>query len=620
MIRNILKTAGLLAAGALMFAGCSSAESVTVKYDASVKDYTPVVREILEAHPEGNVTLRFEKGEYNFFPEGAAEDFLTLSNNCSGDRKIAFFIRDMKNVSVEGSQTDFMFHGRIVPFAVKNSEKVKISGISIDYDYPWTFEGEVLSNDAVKRSFTVRVFPDNKYRIEGDRLFFGGYDWEYPMGESIVFNPATRRPWYDTSAYDHGYWSGEMGAREIEPGIVEFTRLSARDVPPVGSIWDDKGPMQLNRSYPGIALLSSKDIEVRDVHVYRSGAMALMAEYSENITVSGFSTAQHEGNPRMITSSADATHFVDCKGVIVLKDSWFESMLDDATNIHGVYMKVNSLVDARTFTATFGHFQQEGNHFADAGDVIRFVDKTSLQPVAEVKLVSIDKSDRCCYVMSVDRDIDGILADPTRYAVENTGRVADVIIRNCTVRYNRARSLLISTPGDVLIENCDFGSMMAGIRICGDANYWFESGNTRNVVIRNNNFTDLAINGREPQAILQIDPIIPKDARTNDFFYHDRIVFEGNTVRTFDNQIIYALSVRSLDIRNNKFIDSRTYAPLFPELSVIDVQFCGEVNITGNDFSLWQPDATISIHNCVKVNDQSGIKVVDSPNPYFFQS
>ena len=617
-MNNIYKKAVSLLALSSLFVGCG--KTVVIKYDADVKDYTPVVREILEASPRGNVTLRFGKGVYDFYPEQAAEEFLSLSNNCSGERRVAFLLKDMKNVRVIGEETDFMFHGGIVPFAAKNSEKVEISGVSIDYDYPWTFEGEVLSADPVQRSFVVRVFPDNKYRIEGDRLFFGGYDWEYPMGESIVFDPKTRRPWYDTAAYDHGYWSGEMGAREIEPGIIEFTRLSARDVPPVGSIWDDKGPMQLNRSYPGIALLSSKDIKVKDVHVYRSGAMALMAEYCENITVSGFSTAQHPGSPRMITASADATHFVDCKGLVLLEDSHFESMLDDATNIHGVYMKVDSLISDNTFAAVFGHFQQEGNHFADVGDLLRFVDKTSLQPVAEARLTSIDKSNRCRYVMTVDADLSGILSDPRRYAVENTARGASAIIRNCTVEYNRARSLLISTPGDVLIENCRFSSMMAGIRICGDANYWFESGNTRNVVIRNNSFTDLGIGGREPQAILQIDPIIPKDARTNDFFYHDRIVFENNIVSTFDAQVIYALSVKSLEIKDNKFIDTGTYAPLFPQLSVIDVQFCGDVEIVGNDFSQWKKDATLSIHNCVEVVNDSDVEVVDSPNPFFFQS
>lgn len=616
-MNNIAK---IIASVAVLATAVGCRNTVVVEYDASIKDYTPVVREIIESHPSGDFTIKFGEGTFDFYPEEAAEDFLTLSNNCSGDRKVAFLLKDMEDVSIIGKNSAFMFHGRIVPFAVKNSEDITISGISIDYDYPWTFEGEVLSADAVERSFVVRVFPDNKYRIEGDRLFFGGYDWEYPMGESIVFDPKTRRPYYDTAAYDHGYWSGEMGAREIEPGIVEFTRLSARDVPPVGSIWDDKGPMKLNRSYPAIALLSSKDLTIRNVHVYRSGAMALIAEYSEDITVSGFSTAQHPGSPRMITASADATHFVDCKGLVILENSHFESMLDDATNIHGVYMKVDTLLAADCFTASFGHFQQEGNHFADEGDMLRFVDKTSLRPVAEARLKTIDKSDRQRYVMTVDTDLSEILADPKRYAVENTTRGASAIIRNCTVEYNRARSLLISTPGDVLIENCHFGSMMAGIRICGDANYWFESGNTRNVVIRNNTFSDLGIGGREPQAILQIDPIIPKDARTNDFYYHDRIVFENNTVATFDRQIIYALSVKTLKIRNNRFVDTKTYAPLFPMLSVIDVQYCGDVEITGNNFTQWQPDATISIHNCVEVKNDSDVKVVDEPNPFFFQS
>ena len=283
-------------------------------------------------------------------------------------------------------------------------------------------------------------------------------------------------------------------------------------------------------------------------------------------------------------------------------------------------MKVDSLIASNKFTATFGHFQQEGNHFADVGDILRIVDKTSLQPVTEVKLTDIDKNDRCKYVMTVDSDLTDILSEPQRYSVENITRGASAIIRNCSVEYNRARSLLISTPGDVLIENCTFKSMMAGIRICGDANYWFESGNTRNVIIRGNTFTDLGIGGREPQAILQIDPIIPKSSRTNDFFYHDKIVFENNVVSTFDSQIVYALSVASLIIKNNKFIDTRSYDPLFPQLSVIDVQYCKDVEILGNDFSKWKKDATISIHNCVEVNCDADVKVVDSPNPFFYQS
>ena len=614
IIMNINKLNRILLFGALVCALVGCRQTVDVKFDSSVADYTPVVKEILAAHPEGNITLRFGEGVYNFYPQKATVEFLNVSNNDSGNKRVAFLLKNMKDVRIIGNKTDFMFHGAMMPIAVKGSENVEIKGVSIDYDYPWTFEAEVISNDPVNRSFVVKVFPDSKYRIEGNRLLFSGYDWEYPMGESIVFDPATHRPWFDTAAYDHGYWSGEMGAREIEPGIVEFTRLSARDVPPVGSIWDDKGPTKLNRLYPAIAVLCSKNVTLERVHVYRSGGMSLIAEYSKDITVKEFSTAAHAGSPRMITSSADATHFVNCKGQVKLENCQFESMLDDATNIHGIYMLVDTLLNSNVVRASFGHFQQEGNYFAEPGDMMRFVDKATLKPVGQGKLISIDRTDRKSYVIETEFDAAAVDA-PAGLAIENISCDASAVIRGCTVRYNRARSLLLSTLGDVLVENCEFKSQMSGINVSGDANFWFESGPTRNIVIRNNRFEDLGIGGNGPMPVLLIDPVLP--VMGDDFYYHDRIVFKGNYISTFDSQLVYARSVRSIEVSDNKFIDSANYKPLFPGLSAIDLQSCKDVKIDRNDFSQWKVDATVSLHNCENVQNDSGLKVVDNPNPYF---
>lgn len=187
---NKLNKIFVAALGLVLIASCS-VKTVEIPFDETVKDYTPVVTKILSDNPKGNVRILFGKGVYPFYPERGAREFLTLSNNDSGDKRIAFLIKDMRNVTIEGDGSDFMFHGCMVPFAVKGSSNVTIKGVSVDYDYSWTFEGTVLSSDPVSRSFTVKVFPDTKYRIEGDRLFFGGYDWEYPMGESIL---STRRP------------------------------------------------------------------------------------------------------------------------------------------------------------------------------------------------------------------------------------------------------------------------------------------------------------------------------------------------------------------------------------------------------------------------------------------
>ena len=142
-----------------------SVKTVEVAFDPDVKDFTPVVVGILKDNPKGNVRIRFGKGLFPFYPEKGVEEFLTLSNNDSGDKRIAFLIKEMKNVTIEGEGTDLLFHGCMVPFAVKGSSNVTIKGVSVDYDYPWTFEGTVLSNDPVARSFTLKVFPDTKYRM-----------------------------------------------------------------------------------------------------------------------------------------------------------------------------------------------------------------------------------------------------------------------------------------------------------------------------------------------------------------------------------------------------------------------------------------------------------------------
>ena len=605
-----------LLAGVLV--SCENRKSIFVPYDESVRDYSPVVSSILESHPRGKIRLLFENKEYHFFPDSLQGTYLVVSNNDNGIKRVAFDIKDAENVIIDGQGAQFLFHGGMVPFSVSRSRNVSIRRLTVDYQDHFTLEGSIVQSDPENKSFTMRIRDDNPYRISGDTLFFQGYDWELPLGENIVFDPLTRRPCYNTATYEH--WSAkQLHAEEISPGIVRFSGIHAREVPPEGSVWVDKGPHGQNRRYPGIILSSSHRILIEDVSIRHCGAMALIAQNSSDIRLSGFSTAQKEGCDRMITASADATHFVDCYGAIVLEDCIFESMLDDATNLHGTYMLLTEIYPDKRFAASFGHFQQEGNLFAEVGDSIRFIDRTSLKPIGTGVVLSVDRQEESRYVFETISELPEN-CEPGKTAVENISKKLDrVEIKHCAVRFNRARSLLISCPGDVLVEDCYFSSMMAGIRICGDANYWFESGPTDCITIRNNRFNDIGIGGAAPQAILQIDPIIPKEARGLEHFFHKKIVFEGNHVETFDRQVIYALSVDSLIIKNNLFVDSRTYHPLFPNLSVLDAQFCGHLIMSGNDFDRWTETATISLHNCRETEIEASFPIVDSPNPYFFQ-
>ena len=344
-----------------------------------------------------------------------------------------------------------------------------------------------------------------------------------------------------------------------------------------------------------------------------------------HVTVDTVEIDDGQGGEKKTAVREAVWHFGACAilsvtddGKIILEDCIFESMLDDGTNIHGVYMKVDEILSPSSFKASFGHVQQEGFDFAGKKDRIALVDRENLKTVATGTVTDIAVLDDNCYTVSTD--IDMSLYSGRKLAVENISCCPDVTVRNCTVRFNRARSLLLSSPGKILVEGCYFASMMAGIRICGDANWWFESGRTSDVVIRNNIFRDLGNGGWSPQAVLQIDPVIPQEGRDMENCYHRKITFEGNTVYSSEDQLIYALSTDSLSVRGNRFIYSGTYPVRYPGLSVIDLQFCNHVEILDNDFSLWKKDAGISIISCNDVRNNAPVSVTENPNTYYYRN
>ncbi len=607
----------------ISFLGCSSNDrikEILVSHNSKIKDYTPVIKKITDTNKNGNIKLLFESGTYNFFPEKAFEKYTKVSNNDNGDKKIVFAFINQDNITIEGCKTNFIFHGNLVPFVFENSKNIEVKSININYDKPFTFEGLVVNNNEDERWFDLLISKENDYLIDSSKLYFTGYDWKLGLGENIVFNPDTRRPYYYTAKYEHQYHAGSLTAKEIEPGTVRFFGTNAQNVPPVGSIWVDKGPHGQNRLIPGFRLYNSDDIIIRDVNVYSAGAMALIGEKCKNVTLDNFNVLLKEGSSRMISASADATHFINCKGEIRLENCTFRNMLDDATNIHGTYMIVTELTNYNTIKLKFGHYQQEGFDFANPGDSVRFIDRNTLLPIFITTVTDIKHHSENEYELSVSDTITNNIS--LNSAVENISWMPSFVMKNCSVEQNRARSILISTSKDVTVENNYFSSMMAGVRICGDANYWFESGPVSNVIIRGNTFEDLGIGGHNPQAILQIDPVIKKEYR-KEGYYHNNILFENNTIKTFDPHIIYALSVDGLTIRNNKIVQTNLYKEIFDDLSQFDIQNSKDVVIEDNLY-MGTRNAKISIHNVenLKMNDQKGfdLKTVDSPNKYFYEN
>jgi hypothetical protein len=615
----------LIALVATISGSCSfrsnEARNYVFEVSNSEEDFTAKVIDVLRKDKGSKCNIEFKPGVYHFYPEKAVEKYVSVSNNDNGLRRFVFMLEGRNNIHISGNGATFKFHGSVIPFLIEESANITIEGINLEYDFPFDFQGTVVANNEKEKTFDLRVHEDNNFKIKDDILYFKGYDWEIGLGENIVYNPTTKSPAYYTAKYEHNFNGHFLKATALNENTVRFSNVHAAEVPPVGSIYSDKGPHGKNRNIVGFRVYKSKNITLKNINVYHSGAMALIAEKTENVSLKRFNVLLKEGSSRVISSNADATHYVNCKGMITMDSCRFENMLDDATNVHGTYMICDEFIDPFTVAVKFGHFQQQGFDFAQKGDTLRFIDRTSILPVAMGVVKKIDMVNQNYYTITLEDEL------PTfgnnNIAVENITWMPSLEVRNCVVKQNRARSLLISTSKPVLIENNYFASMMAGIRICGDANYWFESGPVSSVVVRGNTFENLGIGGHAPQAILQIDPVIGKKYR-KEGYYHKNITFEENTVKTFDPLIVYALSVDGLVIKNNTIIQTKNYQPIFSELSQFDLQNCTNVKIEGN---IYKGDAlaTVSAIKCEQLDfasDQEGFykTAVQNPNKYFYQN
>ncbi len=168
-------------------------------------------------------------------------------------------------------------------------------------------------------------------------------------------------------------------------------------------------------------------------------------------------------------------------------------------------------------------------------------------------------------------------------ALENLTWSPDVTIRNNDFESNRARGLLVSTPGRVLIENNRFQSSGSAILIAGDANAWYESGAVRDVTIRGNVFGEACLSspyqfGEGDHQHLPGDP----RARIPRIPFHRNIRIEDNEFHPSDYPVLYAKSVDGLTFSGNRLIRSRLFEPVHRRKATLTFEACRRVRVERN--------------------------------------
>jgi len=135
---------------------------------------TAVKKAIAACKQKRNAVLYFEKGRYDFWPEQAVKKAYYISNTSDEKelpnklRAIGLFFDSIKNITIEGNGAEFIFHGKMTPWAFKYCENVHFQNVTMDFERPTMSEMTFIEINA--GSIIAKIHPDSKFTIINNRL------------------------------------------------------------------------------------------------------------------------------------------------------------------------------------------------------------------------------------------------------------------------------------------------------------------------------------------------------------------------------------------------------------------------------------------------------------------
>jgi hypothetical protein len=542
------------------------------------RDDTRAVKAALQACKEQGATkLVFPKGRYDFYPAFAEEFYYFISNNDEGLKRVAFPMLGIKNLTLDGQGSEFIFHGFINPFIVDDSENITFRNFSIDFARPFHSEGIILGHDEEGMDLEIREgFPFKVHR--GTLLFTDG---EKEKGQLTTVSKgniygSSHMLEYDTEKRETAYMVRDFYFSPING--YPATRLGKSKVrihvPGLkGTVGNTMVFGPNHRNYPGFAVSDCADIVFRNITLHHSGGMGILGQRTHNVTVDHCKVTPSNG--RMISTTADATHFVNCTGAIKLTGNLFENQKDDATNIHGIYVQVVEKTGSDSVIVQLKHRQQHGFDFLKPGTEVELVRGKSMITYATAAVQSVERINKECTAVSFTTPLpeDLIIGD----ALAEIRDYPEILIADNIIRKNRARGMLLNCRGKTVVENNYFHTPGAAILFEGDSFFWFEQGGVRDCTIRNNTF-DSCVFGVWGKAVIDVKAGIREDKEISR--YNKNVLIEGNTFRMYDNgPLLNAYCVDGLTWRNNIVEQTTAYPAREQKLDRFATIFCDNVEI-----------------------------------------
>lgn len=467
----------------------------------------------LRNHP--GATLVIPPGIYHMHPLEATGAQVWLTNHDNGfDRRIALDLQGLRDVTIEGAGATLMLHGQIVPLLLRDCRNVTIRGLTIDWATPLHAWGEVIGG--WNGFLDVRVTAGHPWRIHRERLAFVVDGKNEEMWGSYACDPVTLGNLAGSGDHCGTAWGVPWIAEDRGNGVVRLLTHTPK-VPPVGTTLILRHG---DRIAPAIAADRCRDLRLDHITIHQASGMGVLCQRCWNVTLSGVKVIPSAGRP--LSANHDATHFLACRGTVRVDGGTFTHQLDDGLNCHGLYAPVTAR-DGKRILVRLVHAQQRGNLVAEPGEKLGIIDQETLRTIQERTVVEVLPLS----AEFTELTLDAALPETAKIAVENLDWRCDLAVTGNRFAHNRARGVLVSNGLTALVADNHFTIPGAAVLVAVDANFWYESGATRDIAIRGNRFDHCAVGGNGwGDAVILVKPEIQR----HDGPVHGRIAVTGNTV------------------------------------------------------------------------------------------
>ncbi|KAA1247213.1 LamG-like jellyroll fold domain-containing protein [Aquimarina sp. RZ0] len=500
-----------------------------------------------------NIIFRgLNDGDEVYFPQGVYDFRLPTFVNLANKKNIRIYGDTsgsgvtLRKIGIDPTIISNQYSQSIFRFV--NCENIRLEGVMIDLDKPYGINGEVIRKGSDEMgAFYELLLPDE----------FDIYD---TVIEKIKIKNELSYDKDGTPNYHLGTSYNTQGDLSKLPKVVKVNNERIKIYNSDGYLGrlvvGDLMNLRLGRDgAPVVQVLNSDDTLIKDVTVWEwygfnffFGDNSVRNSHSKNATFDNFNIKRKPGSTRLLISGADGIHVKSLTGKLIVKNSTFERLGDDAINVHNRVGLISSFGQNQAKLINLFDDKGVGNKWARIGSKVNFVNKESGLIIGSSVIVANKGGDTYAF----DNIPTGIKVGDF---VTNVSKTPEVDFMNSTVRYSRARGLVLQVPKLRVINSVFENISGPGILITTGFDRWAEGPGVTSAVIRNNKIRKCANYLNSLGAILISSNHDNARGTERSPGVHRNIRIVRNDIRNTNSSAVFASVTDKINVVKNTFVN-----------------------------------------------------------------